>query len=271
MGYRLLGGVTLLLLLSGGQGIAQSYPDCPPPAGGEYLLLVRGDDETTRDRTISLLPVDKPTLVCSYLGDPVVRAGGFNSLEVANSWALYLNDIEGLNTVVVESSTLAESSDPVSEPVDVPTEAPPADESVDVPVEAPADEPVDIATPLEVEPTIAQPTPVPENSPDPEPVEVAAVEAPEIDTTGDPQYQPTLLGEGVAVLVDYQQNPELGRDLAQQGNVGLAVYLQQPYLLVMHTTDSSAAAAKLQQLVDRGLTSFLVDGQQVIRLTDTIR
>ncbi|MEL6936175.1 MAG: hypothetical protein AAFO59_05855, partial [Cyanobacteria bacterium J06607_17] len=71
--------------------------------------------------------------------------------------------------------------------------------------------------------------------------------------------------------VGYQQNPDIGRDLAQQGTVGLAVYLQQPYLLVLHTTDSSAAAARLQQLVDSGLTSFLVDGQQVIRLTDSIR
>ena len=85
------------------------------------------------------------------------------------------------------------------------------------------------------------------------------------------QYQPTLLGEGVAVLVDYQQNPEIGRGLAQEGRVGLAVYQQQPYLLVLHTTDASVAAAKLQQLVDDGLTSFLVDSEQVIRLTDTIQ
>lgn len=209
MGYRWLGGA-MVVLLSGGfanQGMAQSYPDCPPPGSGEYLLFVRGTDEATRDRTVSVLPADQPTLVCNYLGDTVVRAGGFTSLEVANSWALYLTDIEELETVVVE-----------------PTASSPA----------PAD---DVAV------------------------------AP--STQG--QYQPTLLGEGVAVLVDYQQNPDIGRDLAQQGTVGLAVYLEQPYLLVLHTTDSSAAAARLQQLVDSGLTSFLVDGQQVIRLTDSIR
>ncbi|MEA5462233.1 hypothetical protein [Leptothoe sp. PORK10 BA2] len=208
MGYRWLSGVAMVLLSSGlaTQGMAQSYPDCPPPGSGEYLLFVRGEDEATRDRTISVLPVDKPTLVCNYLGDTVVRAGGFTSLEVANSWALYLNDIEQLDTVVVEATT-----------------------------------------------------------PSPAPAEAVAVTQPQGD------YQPLLLGEGVAVLVDYQQNPDIGRELAQQGNVGLAVYLQQPYLLVMHTTDASAAAARLQQLVDGGLTTFLVDGQQVIRLTESIR
>lgn len=208
MGYRWLGGVAMILISSGfaTEGMAQGYPDCPPPGSGEYLLFIRGEDEATRDRTISVLPVDKPTLVCDYLGDTVVRAGGFTSLEVANSWALYLTDIEQLETVVVESTAAA-----------------------------------------------------------PEPAETAAIPQPQGN------YQPTLLGEGVAVLVDYQQNPDLGRELAQQGTVGLAVYLQQPYLLVMHTTDASAAASRLQQLVDSGLTSFLVDGQQVIRLTESIR
>ncbi|NEZ60174.1 hypothetical protein [Adonisia turfae] len=227
MGYRWLSGAMLILLSSGVQGIAQSYPDCPPPASGEYLLLVRGSDAETRDRTISVLPVDKPTLVCNYLDDTVIRAGGFTSLEVANSWALYLNDIEELETVVVESSTATQ------EPV--------------------VDDSATSSTTAEQEPVTG-------------PV-VAATPVADLQA----QYQPTLLGEGVAVLVDYQQNPEIGRNLAQQGSVGLAVYLQQPYLLVLHTTDSSAAAARLQQLVDSGLTSFLVNGEKVIRLTDTIQ
>ncbi len=231
MGYRWLSGAMLLLLLSGRQGVAQSYPDCPPPASGEYLLLVRGADETTRDRIISVLPVDKTTLVCNYLEDTVVRAGGFNSLEVANSWSLYLNDIEQLDTVVVEATDTVE---PVTAAEDPSTEATAI-------IEEAAEEPA-----------------------------VAAVDEAS-SGNGQPRYQPTLLGEGVAVLVDYQQNPAIGRDLAQQGNVSLAVYLQQPYLLVLHTTDSSAAAAKLQQLVDQGLNSFLVDGAEVIRLTNTIR
>lgn len=218
MGYRWLSGAIIVLLSSGWAelGMAQSYPDCPPPASGEYLLLVRSADESERDRTLSILPVDKPTLVCNYLGDTVVRAGGFDSLEVANSWALYMNDIEQLETVVVETTATASAPEPA----------------------------------VSGEPSV-------ENA-------ESAAAAPTL-------YQPTLLGEGVAVLVDYQQDPAIGRDLAQQGTVGLAVYLQQPYLLVLHTTDRSAAAARLQQLVDSGLASFLVDGQQVIRLTDTIR
>ena len=208
-------------------------------------MLVRGADETTRDRIMSVLPVDKTTLVCNYLDDTVVRAGGFNSLEVANSWALYLSDIEQFDTVVVEASAI--------EAATVPEEESPA---ADV-----------------VEPASEEQPPVPDAQPiSEEPTTVAAVDEGSQSSNNDqPQYQPTLLGEGVAVLVDYQQNPSIGRDLAQQGNVGLAVYLQQPYLLVLHTTDSSAAAAKLQQLVDSGLDSFLVDGEQVIRLTNTIR
>ncbi|MFG6098250.1 hypothetical protein SPB21_23525 [Leptothoe sp. ISB3NOV94-8A] len=241
MGYRWLSGAMLILLSSGVQGIAQSYPDCPPPASGEYLLLVRGSDAETRDRTISVLPVDKPTLVCNYLDDTVIRAGGFTSLEVANSWALYLNDIEELETVVVESSTATQEPVVVDAEPSTATQEPVVDDSATS------------STTAEQEPVTG-------------PI-VAATPVADLQS----QYQPTLLGEGVAVLVDYQQNPEIGRNLAQQGSVGLAVYLQQPYLLVLHTTDSSAAAARLQQLVDSGLTSFLVNGEKVIRLTDTIQ
>ena len=211
MGYRWLTGAMVVLLAGSltGKVIAQSYPDCPPPASDEYLLFILDADGAARERIASILPTDKPTLACNYLGDTVVRAGGFDSLEVANSWALYLNDIEQLDTVVVE------------------------------PAASPSEE---VGT-LAAETTTLQPV----------------------------QYNPTVLGEGVAVLVDYQQNPDIGRQLAQQGNVGLAVYLQQPYLLVLHTTDSSIAASRLQELVDNGLTSFLVNSQQVIRLTETIR
>lgn len=235
---RWLGGVVVVLLAGGlpPTSLAQSYPDCPPPGIDEYLLFVRGDDQTERDRTLSILPVDTPTLVCNYLGDTVVRAGGFNSLEVANSWALYLNDIEQLNTVVVEPTAAAD---------------------------APLPETVAVVEPEETsEPQPAQPAPRPQvEAPDPEAE----------DSSQSANYQPVLLGNGVAVLVDYQQDPDIGRQLAQQGNVGLAVYLRQPYLLVLHTADASAAAARLQQLVDGGFTSFLVDSENVIQLTDTIR
>ncbi|MEM7795260.1 MAG: hypothetical protein AAF579_12535 [Cyanobacteria bacterium P01_C01_bin.118] len=245
---RWLSGVIVVLLGGSlaGQSMAQSYPDCPPPGVDEYLLFVRGEDESTRDRTVSVLPMDIPTLVCNYLGDTVVRAGGFNSLEVANSWALYLNDIEQLNTVVVEPT--ADAAAPLPETVAV------------------------VEPAIEAQPQPLEPAPTAEVPP---PTEVEQTPAPEAQVTPSeatpPKYEPVLLGNGVAVLVDYQQNPDIGRELAQQGPVGLAVYLQQPYLLVLHTTDSSSAAAKLQQLVDSGLTSFLVDGEKVIRLTESIR
>lgn len=251
----------IIVLLSGSSlvrvSVAQGYPDCPPPGVDEYLLFVRGEDETTRDRTLAVLPMDTPTLVCDYLGDTVIRAGGFSSLEVANSWALYLNDIEQLNTVVVEPT--ADAAAPLPETVAV--VAPEAE-----------------AEPEPASPPEAQaPTPEVEDqaslTPEVEEEETARTSEVQPPTSGEisTKYEPVLLGDGVAVLVDYQQNPDIGRELAQQGPVGLAVYLQQPYLLVLHTTDSSSAAAKLQQLVDRGLTSFLVDGEKVIRLTESIQ
>ena len=185
--------------------VAQTYPDCPPPAVDEYLLLIDGADTATRDRIRSLLPADQPVLVCDYLDETVVRAGGFDSLELANSWALYLNDIELLDAVVVEPAA-------------------------------------------------------PETTP-----AVAADSAPAL-------YAPQVLGSGFAVLVDYRQEPAIGRSLAAQDeSVGLAVYLQEPYLLLLYTEDAGMAADKLQQLVDDGQVAFLVNAQQVIRLVDSIR
>lgn len=200
--------VFLALLIAGVSApaaVGQTYPDCPPPAADEYLLLIDGSDEATRDRTRSLLPAEQPVLVCDYLDETVVRAGGFDSLELANSWALYLNDIELLDAVVVQ------------------------------------------------------------------PVAPATAE---VETTAStlPSYDPEVLGPGFAVLVDYKQDPTVGRSLmAQNEAVGLAVYRQDPYLLLLHTENASAAAEKLQQLVADELVAFLVDAQQVVRLTESIQ
>ena len=96
---------------------ASEFPPCPPPAASEYLLLVKGETEAQRDRVQELLPVNNTVLVCSYLDDPVVRAGGFTSLETANSWAQYMTEVEGLQAFVARpatpqaTSTAAETSD----------------------------------------------------------------------------------------------------------------------------------------------------------------
>ncbi|NEP18931.1 MAG: hypothetical protein F6J97_18865 [Leptolyngbya sp. SIO4C1] len=96
---------------------AQSYPSCPAPAAGEYILLVRGESESERERALSVLPAANPVLVCSYVDDVVVRAGGFTNLEAANSWALYLTDVEDLDAFVAQPgstgpATTAASAEP---------------------------------------------------------------------------------------------------------------------------------------------------------------
>ena len=89
---------------------AADFPPCPPPAASEYLLLVRGETETQRDRVQELLPINNTILVCSYLDDPVVRAGGFTSLEMANSWAQYITEVEGLQAFVARPAAPQASS-----------------------------------------------------------------------------------------------------------------------------------------------------------------
>lgn len=83
------------------QGLAQStLPACPPPASQEYLLLVRGSTEPERAEIASILPAENTVLVCQYLGESLVRAGGFTSLETANAWATYMTTVEGFESFV---------------------------------------------------------------------------------------------------------------------------------------------------------------------------
>ena len=88
-------------LLGAGRAMAQSaLPTCPPPANQEYLLLIRGESEAERAKIASVLPADNTVLVCEYLNEVLVRAGGFTSLETANAWATYLTTVEGYESFV---------------------------------------------------------------------------------------------------------------------------------------------------------------------------
>ncbi len=88
-------------LLHPPRAIAQSrLPACPPPASQEYLLLVRGETEAERAQIASVLPADNTVLVCQYLDEVLVRAGGFTSLETANAWASYMMTEEGFESFV---------------------------------------------------------------------------------------------------------------------------------------------------------------------------
>lgn len=85
-------------------------------------------------------------------------------------------------------------------------------------------------------------------------------------------YSPKPLGIGYAVLVDYQNQPEMAAKVRQilGKDVGLVSYGQRPYLLAVYTVDSSAANTTLQRLSDRGFWATLVDSRRVILLRRTI-
>lgn len=80
---------------------AQGLPVCPPPATGEYILLVRGDNAAERNEIAAILPEESSVLVCEYLDEPIVRAGRFNSLESANAWATYMTTVAGYESFVL--------------------------------------------------------------------------------------------------------------------------------------------------------------------------
>lgn len=80
---------------------AQSrLPACPPPTAQEFLVLVRGETEADRSKIATILPETNTVLVCQYLDETLVRAGGFTSLETANAWASYMTTVEGFESFV---------------------------------------------------------------------------------------------------------------------------------------------------------------------------
>ncbi|MBE9178075.1 hypothetical protein IQ268_05680 [Oculatella sp. LEGE 06141] len=85
-------------------------------------------------------------------------------------------------------------------------------------------------------------------------------------------YRPQALGAGYAVLVNYFNRPTLAVEMRQllARDIGLAAYNRNPYLLALHTTDATVAAALLQSLGDRGFTAAMVDSRRVVLLTPAV-
>ncbi|MFM2063658.1 MAG: hypothetical protein RLZZ507_3329 [Cyanobacteriota bacterium] len=85
-------------------------------------------------------------------------------------------------------------------------------------------------------------------------------------------YNPRVLGEGFAVLVDYFNRPELANNLQRLvgGNVGLVSYGQRPYLLAVYTTNQTEAYKTLQKLNENGFFALLADGRKVMLLRSVV-
>ncbi|MFM7365166.1 MAG: hypothetical protein ACKO11_11855 [Cuspidothrix sp.] len=86
-------------------------------------------------------------------------------------------------------------------------------------------------------------------------------------------YNPKILGEGYAILVDYFNRPELLSSLQQAvgGDVGFVSYGQRPYLLAVYTTNQKEAYNTLQKLSESGFVTILVDGRKVVLLRSIVR
>ncbi|MDJ1184000.1 hypothetical protein [Roseofilum casamattae] len=81
------------------------------------------------------------------------------------------------------------------------------------------------------------------------------------------------IGTGFAILVNYQNNPEIAtRVQSLIGTpVGWASFEGNPYLLASQTSNPQEATATLMSLRDRGFSVILVDARQVRLLTPTQR
>ncbi len=86
-------------------------------------------------------------------------------------------------------------------------------------------------------------------------------------------FNPQPLGSGYAVLVDYNNQPEIALQLESSlgRNVGLAAYGQKPFLLVTYTRGRRAATNSMFNLSDRGFLAFVVDSSKVTLISPRIK
>jgi hypothetical protein len=124
-----------------------------------------------------------------------------------------------------------------------------------------------VARPAEAPQEATAPTTAPSSTPakPPKPTTPPVAIAKPVEPAG---YNPKPLGAGYAVLVDYQNQPEMAAKVRQAlgKEIGLVSYGQRPYLLATYTPDSTAANTALQLLSDRGFWATLVDSRRVVLL-----
>ncbi len=244
-----------------GRAIADEFPPCAPPAANEYLLLVQGRSAEVRDRIQNLLPTTTNVTICRYLDDVVVRAGGFTSLENANAWAQYLTEVEEAQAFVARPAAPGEV-------VNTTPNAPISSETV-VPVP-------EVETPLPASTRPPTATPSTPSSSTPPTTPSLSTPSPGAQAANQPQavvaYDPKLLGEGYAILVDYGNDPAVAKRLQQSLNqpVGLAVYERRPFLLVAHSTNAQTAAQVLQTLSNNRFGAFIVNSREVVVLSSGV-
>lgn len=326
------------------KAIAQAS-ECPPPQSGEYLILVIAAAEKEQDAVVSLLPSGSPVSVCNYLGETVVRVGGYEAIEEANTWAQSIAAQTGLGAFVTRppqvtaEAPIAPTPATVETPEDSTGTLPPnpstgrsslplpnvqvipaqqvgaRPQAAESPRISEEEEVQEVVTPIESEengdregylpdlrlpqeltqlpdynvlPSVTPPDQppypvIPVYNPPP-PVETTYTALPALPKPVYPSavaaiqqpvptpYNPQLLDEGYAVLVDYFNQPEVAVQLQEliDADVGLVSYGQRPYLLVRYTESEDQAHSALERLSDRGFLVMVVDSRQVILLSPVV-
>ncbi len=117
--------------------------------------------------------------------------------------------------------------------------------------------------------TVARPPSAPDQGDSNEGAETSAQPGNQTNTAA---YSPAVMDTGYAVLVRYFNRPEIAVAVQTVLNapVGLAVYEQEPYLLVAYSPDPTAAGQVLQGLSDRQFSTFMVNSRQVVVLTPSV-
>ena len=87
-----------------------------------------------------------------------------------------------------------------------------------------------------------------------------------------PDYEPQVLTNGYAVLVDYSDRTDIAIAVQEElgESVGLAVYRQQPYLIALHSDDFKDAGKILRQLIEADFDALIVDSRQVVLMTPAV-
>ena len=87
-----------------------------------------------------------------------------------------------------------------------------------------------------------------------------------------PDYDPQVLGDGFAILVDYADRTDIAIAVQTElgESVGLAVYRQTPYLIALQSDDFKDAGEVLRQLIEADLNALVVDSRQVVLMTPAV-
>ncbi|WP_017303578.1 hypothetical protein [Spirulina subsalsa] len=93
---------------------AQSYPPCRPPQSEAYIILARTPSWSEQDLLRRSLPTTENLTVCVHRGETMTRLGGFQNLTISQQWGRYLQEVVGVEVVIVRSqhSTPASPASP---------------------------------------------------------------------------------------------------------------------------------------------------------------